>query len=78
VFGLGAATRIYLAPGATDMRNGFNGLYGLMRDQLLCDPFDHGCDLAIPSYSRETIPSAMPSLRGSGSRTHAQSWRLCS
>jgi transposase len=30
VFGLGAATRIYLAPGATDMRKGFNGLYGLV------------------------------------------------
>jgi len=38
VFGLGAATRIYLAPGATDMRKGFDGLYGLVRDQLLCDP----------------------------------------
>jgi transposase len=38
VFGLGAATRIYLAPGTTDMRKSFNGLYGLVRDQLLCDP----------------------------------------
>ena len=38
MFGGGAATRIYLAPGATDMRKGFNGLYGLVRDQLLCDP----------------------------------------
>lgn len=38
MFGLGAATRIYLAPGATDMRQGFNGLYGLVRDRLLCDP----------------------------------------
>lgn len=38
VFGMGAATRIYLAPGATDMRKGFDGLYGLVRDQLLCDP----------------------------------------
>ena len=38
MFGLGAATRIYLAPGATDMRKGFDGLYGLVRDQLLCDP----------------------------------------
>jgi transposase len=38
VFGVGSATRIYLAPGATDMRKGFNGLYGLVRDQLLCDP----------------------------------------
>jgi transposase len=38
VFSVGAATRIYLAPGATDMRKGFDGLYGLVRDQLLCDP----------------------------------------
>ena len=38
VFGLGVATRIYLAPGATGMRKGFNGLYGLVLDQLLCDP----------------------------------------
>lgn len=38
MFGLGAATRIYLAPHAIDMRKGFEGLYGLVRDQLLCDP----------------------------------------
>ncbi len=28
MFGFGAATRIYLAAGATDMRKGFEGLYG--------------------------------------------------
>jgi transposase len=38
VFGFGAATRIYLAPGATDMRKGFEGLYGLVRDCLQCSP----------------------------------------
>lgn len=38
MFGFGAATRIYLATGATDMRKGFNGLYGLVRDRLQCDP----------------------------------------
>lgn len=38
MFGVGAATRIYLAVGATDMRKGFNGLFGLVRDQLRCDP----------------------------------------
>jgi transposase len=38
MFGVGAATRIYLALGSTDMRKGFNGLYGLVRDQLMCDP----------------------------------------
>ena len=36
VFGLGAATRIYVAVGATDMRKGFNGLYVLVRDRPLC------------------------------------------
>jgi transposase len=38
MFGLGPATRIYLAAGATDMRKGFDGLYGLVRDRLLCEP----------------------------------------
>ena len=37
MFGLGPATRIYLAAGATDMRKGFEGLYGLVRDRLLCE-----------------------------------------
>lgn len=35
---MGPATRIYLAAGATDMRKGFEGLYGLARDRLLCEP----------------------------------------
>jgi transposase len=34
VFGLGPATRIYVALGATDMRKGYDGLYGLVRDKL--------------------------------------------
>jgi transposase len=38
VFGLGPATRIYVAAGATDMRKNFDGLYGLVRDRLGCDP----------------------------------------
>lgn len=38
MFGLGAATRIYLAAGTTDLRKSFEGLYGLVRDHLLCDP----------------------------------------
>jgi transposase len=37
MLGLGAATRIYVATGATDMRLGFNGLFGLVRDRLACD-----------------------------------------
>ena len=38
MFGLGPATRIYLAAGTTDMRKGFEGLHGLVRDRLLLDP----------------------------------------
>ncbi|HEY6348460.1 MAG TPA: IS66 family insertion sequence element accessory protein TnpB [Candidatus Angelobacter sp.] len=37
MFGLGPATRIYVATGATDMRKGYEGLYGLVRDRLLCE-----------------------------------------
>ena len=38
MFALGPATRIYVAAGATDMRKGFEGLYGLVRDRLALDP----------------------------------------
>jgi len=38
VFGLGPATKIYLAVDAVDMRKGFDGLHGLVRDQLGHDP----------------------------------------
>ena len=38
MFGWGPATRIYLAAGATDLRKGFEGLYGLVRDRLRCEP----------------------------------------
>ena len=38
MFGLGPATKIYLGVAAVDMRKGFDGLYGLVRDQLGHDP----------------------------------------
>jgi transposase len=38
MFALGAATRVYVATGITDMRIGFDGLYGKIRDVLECDP----------------------------------------
>lgn len=38
MFGVGAATRVYLAVGATDMRKGFDGLFGLVRQRLEADP----------------------------------------
>ena len=37
MFGLGLATKIYVAIEAVDMRKGFEGLYGLVRDQLGAD-----------------------------------------
>ena len=38
MFGLGLATKIYIAVEAVDMRKGFEGLYGLVRDELGADP----------------------------------------
>jgi transposase len=38
VFGLGPATKIYLGVQAVDMRKGFEGLFGLVRDHLGEDP----------------------------------------
>ena len=38
MFGLGPATKIYIATEAVDMRKGFEGLHGLVRDHLGEDP----------------------------------------
>lgn len=38
MFGLTTATRVFVAIGATDMRIGFDGLFGLVRDTLGEDP----------------------------------------
>jgi transposase len=38
MWGLGPATKVYWALGATDLRKGFDGLYGLARDALGLDP----------------------------------------
>ena len=38
MLGLGAATRIFVATGGTDMRLGFDGLYALVVGQLQQDP----------------------------------------
>jgi transposase len=56
MFGPGAATRIYVATGATDMRLGFNGLYGLVRDRLECDPLSgHLCLFANARRDRMKV-----------------------
>ena len=38
MFGLGPATKIYICLDAVDMRKGFDGLHGLVRDHLGQDP----------------------------------------
>lgn len=38
MFGLGPATKIFVGVEAVDMRKGFEGLYGLVRDHLGQDP----------------------------------------
>jgi transposase len=38
MFGLSVATKIYLGVEAVDMRKGFDGLFGLVRDHLGQDP----------------------------------------
>jgi transposase len=38
LFGLGLATKIYIAVEGIDMRKGFEGLHGLVRDHLGHDP----------------------------------------
>lgn len=38
MFGLSAATKVYLAVEPVDMRKSFEGLYGLARDWLEADP----------------------------------------
>jgi transposase len=38
VFGLGPATKIYIGVDPVDMRKGFEGLFGLVRDHLGHDP----------------------------------------
>jgi transposase len=59
MFGLGAATRIYLGAGATDMRKGFEGLYGLVRDRLQCEPLSGHIFLVLEcaTESLEAYPS---------------------
>jgi len=41
----------YLAVAAVDLRKGFNGLYGLVRDQLQQDPLSGHPVLVLPTAS---------------------------
>ncbi len=54
MFGESAAVRVFLAPGVTDMRKGFNGLYALVRGTLQEDPLS-GHLFVFSNRSRDRI-----------------------
>jgi len=54
VFGLGPATRVYLAVGTTDLRKGFEGLFGLVKDRLGLEPLS-GHVICFCNRSRSRI-----------------------
>ena len=56
MFGLGLATKIYVAIEAVDMRKGFEGLYGLVRDQLGADPLSGHLFLFPIAHARDSKP----------------------
>lgn len=68
----GPATRVFLAPGATDLRRSFDGLHGLVRSQLaedprsghlflLCNKSRHQTTFSIPiGHRRDCISVASP------------------
>jgi transposase len=54
VFGLGPATQVCLAVGATDLRKGFEGLFGLVKDRLGLEPLS-GHVICFCNRSRSRI-----------------------
>ena len=52
MFGLGPATRVYLAIGATDLRKGFEGLFGLVQDRLGLEPLSGHVVLFLQSVPK--------------------------
>lgn len=72
MFGLGPATRIYLAAAATDMRKGFEGLYGLVRDRLQCEPLSG--HIFVPSNAQHNRLKLL-FYDGSGLRIARSAWK---
>jgi hypothetical protein len=64
MLGLGPATEIYISLDAVDMRKGFDGLYGLVRDHLGQDP--QGCG-QLSADAGTLFPNALRRLLTSGS-----------
>jgi transposase len=54
MIGIGASSRIYLYRGAADMRKGFDGLAGIVRDELRDDPLS-GTLFVFLNRSRDKI-----------------------
>ena len=66
MIGLGHATRIYLGVEPVDMRKGFEGLYGLVRDTLGHDPLSGVATFAARSGGlllRKRIQDELQRLR---------------
>ncbi len=58
MFGLGPATRIYISLDAADIRKGFDGLYGLVRDHLGQDPLSgHIIFACLAPTWKSAVPS---------------------
>ena len=59
MFGVGPATKIYIAIAGVDMRKGFDGLFGLVRDRLGQDPLSgHLFLFANRARTRLKLPDA--------------------
>ncbi len=69
MFGLSVATRIYIALDAVDMRRGFNGLFGLVKDHLGEDPLSgHVFLFSNRARTRVKRSSGMEAGFGSGTK----------
>ena len=64
MFGLGPATKIFVAIEAVDMRKGFEGLYGLVRDQLAWRPIWTPIGLQKPPDVRLALCKCLRGLVG--------------
>jgi IS66 Orf2 like protein len=59
MFGLGPATKIYIAVEGVDMRKGFDGLFGLVRDRLGQDPLSGASVPILQSRPKPTEGAGM-------------------
>jgi transposase len=68
LFGLGLSTKIYIGVEAVDMRKGFNGLHGLVRDHLGHDPLSWPPILVHERFAHQTEGIGMGRQRIVGMR----------